>query len=79
MTRAVSSVGANIAEGAGRQSVKEFRRYLTIAQGSIAELENHLLLARDLSLLSKQTSQNYLREVMEIRRMLSGLKAHVGS
>ena len=79
MTRAVSSVGANIAEGAGRQSVREFRRYLTIAQGSIAELENHLLLARDLNLLSTQASQIYLGEVMEIRRMLSGLKAHIGS
>ena len=79
MTRAVSSVGANIAEGAGRQSVKEFRRYLTIAQGSISELENHLLLARDLNLLGEQASQSYLSQVMEIRRMLSGLKARVGS
>jgi four helix bundle protein len=75
LTRAAGSVGANIAEGAGRESAKEFRRFLTIARESIAELENHLLLARDLGLLSDDTSHDYLAEVTEIRKMLAGLKA----
>src|SRR6267378_191197 len=52
MRRAASSIGANIAEGTGRRSDGELTRYLHIARGSAAELEYHLLLARDLDLLS---------------------------
>jgi len=49
--RAVSSVPSNVAEGAGRQTKKEFINYLHMAQGSLSELDTHLELARRLGYL----------------------------
>ncbi len=79
LTRAAESVPANIAEGAGRESVKEFRRFLTIAIGSGAELENHLILARALGQLHGDAADKHLAEVSDIMRMLSGLRRRVRS
>ncbi len=79
ITRAAMSVPANIAEGAGRESVKEFRRFLTIALGSAAELESHLLLVKDLELITDAVADEYLDEIGAIRRMLIRLKANVRS
>ena len=77
MTRAAASIPANIAEGAGRDSVKEFRRFLTIALGSVAELENHFLFGSGLDLVDPRTSETYFREIGEIRRMLLRLQSNV--
>ena len=46
--RASASIGANIAEGCGRRSDPEMKRFIQIARGSASEVEYHLLLARDL-------------------------------
>ena len=79
ITRAAMSVPANIAEGAGRESVKEFRRFLTIALGSAAELESHLFLVRDLDLVSEEIGSDLIDELGAIRRMLLGQRSNVRS
>ena len=73
MRRAASSIGANIAEGTGRRSDGELTRYLHSARNSAAELEYHLLLARDLDLLSNAKFDLLRRQVDEVQRMLTSL------
>ena len=73
MRRAASSIGANIAEGTGRRSDGELTRFLHIARGSAAELEYHLLLARDLELMSTVKFDLLSVQVDEVQRMLTSL------
>jgi four helix bundle protein len=60
--RASASIGANIAEGCGRRSDPEMRRFVQIARGSANELEYHLLLAKDRMLAA--LSQRLQRPVL---------------
>jgi four helix bundle protein len=73
MRRCASSIGANIAEGSGRKSDAELTRFLHIARGSAAELEYHLLLAHDLSLLSDSKHDLLAKQTDEVQRMLTAL------
>jgi len=69
--RAAVSVPSNIAEGAARDSQKEFLRFLSISIGSLAEMETQLLIAVNLNYLP---SDNLLGpEIDRIRQMLHGL------
>ncbi|MGH2541696.1 MAG: four helix bundle protein [Ardenticatenaceae bacterium] len=69
--RSCASIAANIAEGCGRGGNAEFARFLRIAMGSASELEYHILLARDLSLLNTVIHEKLSNEVTEIKRMLT--------
>ncbi len=69
--RACSSIAANIAEGCGRDSNGELRRFLEIAMGSASELEYHLLLARDLGLLPSTVHGELADCTIEVKRMLA--------
>ena len=69
--RAAASIPANIAEGCGRSSDAELGRFLQIAMGSASELEYHLLLARDLSLMAEEKYSQLAHEVCEVKRMLA--------
>jgi four helix bundle protein len=71
--RAAISVPSNIAEGAGRGSDPDFRRFLWHSLGSCNELEYDLLLARDLNFLPAELHAGIAEQVEEVRRMLSGL------
>jgi four helix bundle protein len=73
MLRAAISVPSNIAEGAGRGSSPDFRRFLFHSLGSCNELEYDLLLARDLKLLPPGSHGRVAIQLEEVRRMLSGL------
>ncbi len=71
--RASASIGANIAEGCGRRGDPELSRFLQIAMGSASELEYHLLLARDLKMLSEIGYERSSNRVVEIKKMLGSL------
>jgi four helix bundle protein len=71
--RCSASIPANIAEGCGRRGNGEFHRFLQIASGSASELDYHLLLANDLKFLKQTHYQELVKELLEVRRMLTGL------
>lgn len=73
LRRASASIAANIAEGCGRGSPGDFGRFLEIAAGSASEVEYHLILARDLRLISEEDAERLNRDITEIKRMLSAL------
>lgn len=73
MQRASISVISNVAEGCGRQSGKEFARFLYIARGSLFELETQLYVAGDLGLIGKEKAEPLLAQAEEIGRMLAQL------
>ena len=71
--RSAISIPSNISEGAARESNKEFLRFLFIAQGSISELDTQLLIASNLTFLSKEDYILIAEKLISIRKMLSGL------
>lgn len=71
--RAAVSVPANIAEGHGREHLGNYLHHLSIANGSLMEVETHLLLAEKLSFLESQQINQTLTATVEIGRMLAGL------
>jgi S23 ribosomal protein. len=77
--RAAMSVPANIVEGSGQQSTREFSRFLRIALNSTTELEYHLIAARDLRAVRDSDSLTLLSQVIEVRKMLYGLLRHLAS
>lgn len=73
MRRAALSVSSNLAEGCGRRGDTELRRFIRIAEGSLAELECQLLIAQDLQLLENSPVVRLLDEIRQIRGMLDRL------
>ncbi len=71
--RAAVSVASNLAEGAGRNTPGELRRYASIARGSVHELTCQTMLARDLGFLSNETTEQLLAKEGRIARLLTGL------
>jgi four helix bundle protein len=77
MRRAAVSVAANIAEGSKRRTRLEYARFLNLAEGSIAEVEYMLILARDLKYLPLVPARESIDEAAEVARMLHGLRSKV--
>ena len=75
--RAAVSVPANIAEGAARQSSKEFAHFLSNSQGSASELETELLIAERLGYLGSAGYIAMRNEIDSVGRMLVGLSRNV--
>lgn len=72
--RAAASIPANIAEGQGREHTKEFLNHLSIARGSLMELETHLLLSQRVGFLQQEALERVLALTDRVSRMLSGLR-----
>jgi four helix bundle protein len=75
--RSAASIPTNIAEGCGRNGEAELARYLQFAAGSASELEYQLILARDLHYISEKEYPQGMDELIEVKRMLSGLSRKV--
>ncbi len=73
MRRAASSIPANVAEGSMRQSTKDFKKFIRIARGSMAEMEVWIKLSNDLKYLDQQTYKKLSSECDEVGRLLNGL------
>jgi four helix bundle protein len=71
--RAAGSVPANIAEGAGRRTTPDYLRHLSIANGSLLELETHLLRAAGFGLIPHHRLTPLIELCAEVGRMLAGL------
>lgn len=71
--RATTSIAANIAEGWGRGSTGEYIQFLTVARGSLMELETHLIVARNLDFLSLDEFGAISRQIEDIGKMLNRL------
>lgn len=74
MRRASVSVPSNIAEGAGRNSDKEFIHFLGIANGSSYELQTQVIIASELNFFDKETTDILLKSIEEIQKMNRGLQ-----
>lgn len=73
LRRAASSIPLNIAEGAGRNSDRDFAKFLNIAAGSASELEYGIRLGSDLGYLASHDAPQLLSQLADIRKMLAGL------
>jgi len=73
LRRAATSIPANIAEGKGRGTQKDFCHFLVQAQGSLFEVETFAELANDLRYLPTADQQEVQNDCDEIGRMLNGL------
>jgi four helix bundle protein len=71
--RAGTSIAANIAEGYGREQTKLFVQFLRISQGSLKELETHLLIAQRVKIASEKDIKPLLEACDELGKMLRAL------
>lgn len=72
--RAAVSIPSNIAEGWARDSTQEFLRFITIALGSLAELETQSIVSKELNYIDEETLAKILTQTNEIQKMLRGLQ-----
>ncbi|MEX2012477.1 MAG: four helix bundle protein [Patescibacteria group bacterium] len=73
LRRAATSITSNIAEGFGRQGYKEKVQYYYIAQGSLTEVKNQLLIAKDIGYLEKSEYEKLEQQSNQTHRLLQGL------
>ena len=78
MARCCISVPSNIAEGAERESDREFRRFLSIAKGSAGELRTQLYIGLQAGVFSAAAATPLIQETKEIASMIEGLRKRLG-
>jgi len=75
--RAVISIPSNIAEGASRQTEKEFIQFLYISLGSASEVETQLIVAKELNFINENDLNYLLEKLKKIKKMINGLIKHL--
>lgn len=73
MRRCVVSITSNIAEGFSRQSYKEKIQFYSIALGSVTELQNQLLISRDIGYINKKQFQDIAEQSVKVHKIINGL------
>ena len=74
ITRSGLSIPSNIAEGIERESDKESRRFLDIAQGSCTELKTQIYIGMKIEYIEREKGKQWIDEVTQLNRMIGGLK-----
>jgi len=77
--RSAVSIVANIAEGQGRRTDKDFANFLNMSLGSVAESKSHIYLALDLDYIAPSQFQDFYEKLDELGRMIFSLSAHLRS
>ncbi len=78
MTRSCISIPSNIAEGADRDSNREFRRFLSLSKGSAGELRTQLYIGLKAGVFTEEQARPLIIESKEISPMIEGLRKHLG-
>ena len=78
MTRSCISIPSNIAEGAERESDREFRRFLAIAKGSAGELRTQLYIGLRAGIFTAEAANPLIQEAKELGSMIEGLRKRLG-
>ena len=73
LCRAVVSITSNIAEGFSRNSAKEKIQFYAIALGSLTEIQNQLLIAKDLGYINKEAFLNIANQTISVNKLIHGL------
>ncbi|HEX6623921.1 MAG TPA: four helix bundle protein [Pyrinomonadaceae bacterium] len=73
LRRAAVSIPSNIAEGQGRNSSNDFRRFLAISLGSLREAETQILIAKRLNYLTESQTERLMNLAGEVGRLVNGL------
>ena len=72
LKKAASSVTANISEGMGRHSYKDRVNYFYISRGSLYEVENFIIMAKDLKYITLKEYEDLIEQIKETRKTLNG-------
>jgi four helix bundle protein len=75
LRRAAVSVPSNIAEGYGRKSRRELRKFVSNAIGSLLEVETQIEIARDLEYIANENAVELLQEIYRLTQLLNGLRS----
>ena len=75
--RSAVSIPSNIAEGAGRNSNKEFIHFLSIATGSSYELQTQFILIKEFDMINDKSFDKIDERIQEIQKMIYGLQNHL--
>ena len=78
LRRAAVSVPSNIAEGQGRGSANDFRRFLAISYGSLREVETQILISKRLHFLTDAQTERVMSLAGEVGRLINGLSNSLG-